>query len=71
MNATSLDIAVVREKFKVVAEEIGVGPDTVRRARPTAPNDAVEKRVGRDGKMRKMPTITRRADRRLDREAIA
>jgi DNA-binding MarR family transcriptional regulator len=39
-----------------IAEEIGVSEPTVRRARKsTASCDAVEKRVGRDGKSRKLP----------------
>jgi hypothetical protein len=38
------------------AAELGVGSNTVRRARKaTAPSGAVEKRVGQDGKVRKMP----------------
>jgi transposase-like protein len=41
---------------RAIAAEIGIGPETVRRARiSTASNGAVEKRVGRDGRQRKMP----------------
>jgi hypothetical protein len=41
---------------RAIAEEIGVGSNTVRRAREsTAPNGAVEKRTGKDGKARKLP----------------
>jgi hypothetical protein len=42
---------------RAIAEEIGVGSNTVRRARQkaTAPCGAVEKRTGKDGKARKMP----------------
>jgi hypothetical protein len=40
---------------RVIAEQIGVGANTVRRARikTTAPSGAVEKRTGRDGRTRK------------------
>lgn len=44
---------------RAIAEEIGVGSNTVRRARErTAPHGAVddEGRVGLDGKVRRMPT---------------
>jgi hypothetical protein len=41
---------------RAIATEIGVSADTVRRARKsTARNRAVGKRVGRDGKTRKLP----------------
>jgi hypothetical protein len=40
---------------RAIADEIGVGKDTVRRAR-TGASAPVEKRVGKDGKTRKMPT---------------
>lgn len=41
----------------MIAADLGVGAETVRRARKrtTAPHGAVEKRTGRDGKTRKMP----------------
>jgi hypothetical protein len=38
-----------------IANKLGIGATTVRRARPTAPNGAVEKRTGKDGKTRRMP----------------
>jgi DNA-binding transcriptional MocR family regulator len=41
---------------RAIAEELGIGSTTVNRARgATAPNGAVEKRVGRDGRARKTP----------------
>lgn len=40
---------------RAIAAETGISERTVRRARPTAANAAVEKRVGKDGKVRKMP----------------
>jgi hypothetical protein len=41
---------------RAIAAEIGVGPETVRRARKsTASHEAVGKRTGRDGKTRAMP----------------
>lgn len=42
---------------RAIADDLGVGSNTVRRARQaTAPNGAVDgKRTGRDGKARKMP----------------
>lgn len=41
---------------RAIAAEIGVAPNTVRKARATAQKCAVEKRTGRDGKTRKLPT---------------
>ena len=42
---------------RAIAAAIGVGSNTVRRARKaTAPNGAVAKRLGKDGKARKLPT---------------
>ncbi len=41
---------------RAIAKEIGVAPNTVKAARATAQKCAVEKRTGRDGKARKMPT---------------
>ena len=42
-----------------IAEMIGVGSNTVRRARKsTAPSGAVEKRTGKDGRTRRMPVKT-------------
>lgn len=41
---------------RALAEEIGVGVETVRRARLTDPDGSVEPRVGRDGKVRRLPT---------------
>jgi hypothetical protein len=35
---------------RAIAERIGVGKDTVRRAREVAQNAPPEKRIGRDGK---------------------
>jgi len=44
------------EKSNVaLAKEIGVGKDTIRRVRSTCANAQVEKRIGLDGKTRKMP----------------
>lgn len=41
---------------RAIAKEIGVSADTVRRARETtARNRAVDRRLGRDGKVRKLP----------------
>jgi hypothetical protein len=41
---------------RAIADEVGVSEPTVRRARkPTASHDAVAKRVGKDGKARKVP----------------
>ena len=42
---------------RAIAEDLGVGKDTVRRARQsTGAGEPVEKRVGRDGKARRQPT---------------
>lgn len=42
---------------RVIAAEIGVGKDTVRRARKlTGASAPVDKRVGKDGKARRVPT---------------
>jgi hypothetical protein len=41
---------------RAIAEKIGVAPNTVRKARATAQTCAVEKRTGRDGKARKLPS---------------
>jgi hypothetical protein len=41
---------------RAIAQEIGVGRETVRRARKsTAPHEAVAKRTGKDGKSRELP----------------
>ena len=40
---------------RAIAKEIGVAPNTVRKARATAQKCAVAKRIGRDGKARKLP----------------
>ena len=40
---------------RVIAAEIGVGSNTVRRARPTAPSGAVTTRTGKDGITRVIP----------------
>lgn len=42
----------------MIAEELGISEITVRRAREKQPrqNDGVERRLGRDGKIRKQPT---------------
>ena len=49
-------IAASPEKSdRAIAAEIGVGSNTVRRARATAPAGAVDTRVGLDGKIRQMP----------------
>lgn len=43
---------------RAIAAAIGVGRETVRRARKaTAPHGAVEKRIGLDGKARKLPSL--------------
>jgi DNA-binding transcriptional MocR family regulator len=54
---------------RAIAAELGVGSNTVRRARkPTAPDGAVEKRVGRDGKARRPPQQScRRTPRQKDK----
>ena len=44
---------------RAIAKELGVGSNTVRRARSTAPNGAVGKRIGLDGKTRKLPYTPR------------
>jgi hypothetical protein len=41
---------------RAIAAETGIAEVTIRRARSTASNDAVEKRVGLDGKTRRMPS---------------
>jgi hypothetical protein len=41
---------------RAIAAELGIAPNTVRKARATAQKCAVEKRIGRDGKARKLPT---------------
>jgi hypothetical protein len=42
---------------RAIADDIGVGKDTVRRARKQLAHDApVEKRIGKDGRTRKLPT---------------
>jgi hypothetical protein len=43
-----------------IAKDIGVSEPTVRRARPTSSKDEVEKRVGRDGKKRRLPKQSER-----------
>jgi hypothetical protein len=50
-------IAASPEKSdRAIATDIGVGSNTVRRARKrTAPHGAVDKRLGQDGKLRKLP----------------
>jgi hypothetical protein len=40
---------------RLISDKLGVGANTVRRNRPTAPNGAVEARTGKDGKTRRMP----------------
>lgn len=41
---------------RALADKLGIGAETVRRARKsTAPNEAVEPRVGKDGRKRRMP----------------
>jgi len=40
---------------RAIAADLGVGSNTVRRARATAPSGAVDTRVGLDGKVRQMP----------------
>ena len=49
---------------RAIAADLGVGSNTVRRARQktTAPDGAVEKRTGRDGKKRKAPKRHDKAD---------
>ena len=55
--ATAAVLANPHKSDRALAAEIGVGSNTVRRARQkgTAPDGAVGKRVGRDGKARKQP----------------
>lgn len=49
-----------------IAEKIGVGLGTVQRARKsTDPNGSVEKRIGKDGKKRKLPRPTGRTSTAL------
>jgi hypothetical protein len=40
---------------RAIAEEIGVSPMTVNRARATVPDVTVDERIGLDGKTRRMP----------------
>ena len=49
--------AAPRKSNVMIAEEIGVSPETVRRARPTSTYVEVEEesRLGRDGKVRRLP----------------
>ena len=48
----------VKKSDRVIATEAGISSNTVRRARKrTAPNGAVERRVGKDGKARRMPKL--------------
>ena len=55
---------------RAIARELGVGSNTVRRAREgTAPHGAVESRVGLDGKVRRLPT--RRVDNDDTEDAFA
>ena len=50
-----------------IADQIGVGKETVRRARKsTAPRGAVDKRIGKDGKVRKLPAPKANAEERRD-----
>jgi len=45
-----------KKSDRVIAAEIGVGRETVRRVRnSTAPNGAVAKRTGKDGRTRRLP----------------
>lgn len=53
---------------RAIAEETGISEPTVRRAR-TASHDAVDARVGLDGKVRRLPT--RRPDNDDSEEAFA
>jgi hypothetical protein len=49
-------VAHPEKSDRAIAKEIGIAPNTVRKARATAQKCAVEKRIGRDGKARKLPT---------------
>ncbi len=56
-KATEAVAANPEKSDRAIAAEIGVASNTVRRARQaTAPSGAVRKRVGKDGKARKLPT---------------
>jgi len=59
---------------RIIAREIGVSDKTVAKARKaTAEKSAVAKRIGRDGKARKLPTMTPEAANamRARAEAVA
>jgi len=56
---------------RAIAVEIGVAPNTVRKARATAQKCAVEKRIGRDGKARKLPRMTPEAANAMKARAEA
>jgi hypothetical protein len=45
-----------RKSDRAIAEQLGIGKDTVRRAR-TGANAPVGKRVGKDGKLRRIPKL--------------
>jgi hypothetical protein len=50
-------IAQAPEKSdRAIAAELGVGDATVSRARRTVSGDTVERRIGKDGKARRVPT---------------
>jgi len=50
---------------RAIAKQLGIAKDTVRRARTsTGANAPVEKRQGRDGKMRRMPINVHQAAQR-------
>src|SRR6516162_6083805 len=55
---------------RAIAAEIGVGHATVSRARSTVPDETVDERIGRDGKVRRLPR-RRSMEYRDDEEANA
>ena len=60
-KAAAIAIAKFPEKSdRVIAENIGVSPNTVKAARATVQNCAVDSRIGKDGKERRMPRKTKR-----------
>jgi DNA-binding transcriptional MocR family regulator len=66
------DPANKNKSSRAIAAELGVSPDTVDRARKaTARNQAVEKRVGLDGKARRLPLSSLRERHKAERKRIA
>src|ERR1035437_719181 len=55
---------------RAIADDIGVGSNTVKRARETtAPDGAVDKRVGKDGKSRRLPKPHKNSPEREEQAA--